>query len=341
MALATAVATVAAQTPMPTGQPSPERFKRWVDLDTFSIATRYRYVKANNDFTVNDHWQWQIAVRGRLKFDKGGRYSINAGAFTGLQFASSWNNLGPGTGEPQTNVYVKQLFFSAKPTDEVEVQVGGITINHGENSEATTYDNDGYITGERVIIRAPKKIFFDEISVTNGYLGDLTRPSIFNRLHRLNESNYRQFLVRKQVTNKVGFSSDYTYAAGTDTLREAVRIRPKNFFFDTLLFDAYQRVSTPKGYGLDVFAEKAVNKNVTVNGGFARIDKNFILNGDKFPPGKRLYTSLLFKFGSDFTLSPIFVRAVGDLPTPVTHRTRFDLILTWNVLGTLRRHRIL
>jgi len=329
-----------------TPSPTPDsviglKFRRWVDVETFNIAGRYRYIKENNGATLNDQVQWQIVIRTKFKFDKAGKYSINAGAFTGSQFTSSWNNLGPGTGKPQSNVYLKQLYFDAKLTKKIEVQIGGLNINSGENSEATTYDSDGYLTGARVVIRSPKSLYFDEISATNAYLGDLTRPSIFGRLHRLNESNYRQILVRKQATKQIAFSADYTFASGTDTFRQAIKIKPKQFFLNTLRFDSYQRISTPKGYGFDIFGEKVINKNVMVNGGFASIDRLFTLNGDKFSPGKRFYTSLVFKLRNDLMLSPAVVHAVGDLPTLHSPRTRFDLILTWNVLETLHRNRIL
>jgi len=340
------VGIVSGQTTVASPSATPETvlgadFKRWVDVSVFSAATRYRYVRANNDIVLANQMQWQFAIKTRFKFDKAGRYSVNAGVQTGTNFTSSWNNLGPGTGELQTNIYVKQLYFAAKPIKELELQVGGINVNNGENSEVTGYDNDNYITGERVTVRAPKKIYFDEVSATNAYLGDLTRPNVFGRLHRLNEANYHQLLLRKQVTRAAGVSADYTFADGTDTIREAVRIRPNDFFLDTILFDAYQRVSTPDGCGFNIFGEKVVNERVTVNGGFARIDDLLRLNGDRFPPGKRLYTSLLVKLRPDLTLSPVLIGGIGDLPTPTSHRMRFEFVLNWNVLETLRRHRVL
>lgn len=341
--ISTAFAAVKAQTPAPSVSPTPlvaAPLKRWVDVETFSISSRYRYVRDNSGATPNDQMQWQIAIRTKFKFDKAGKYSVNAGAFTGSNFTSSWNNLGPGTGKPQSNVYLKQFYFDAKLNKKIEVQIGGLSINSGENSEATTYDNDGYITGERVIIRDPKSIYFDEISATNAYFGDLDRPGIFGRLHRFNESNYRQLLVRKQATKQIGFSADYTFASGTDTFREAIRVKPKQFFLNTILFETYQRVSTPKGYGLGVFGEKVISKHVMVNGGFVRIDRSFTLNGDKFTPGKRVHTSLVFKLRNDVTLSPFIIHAIGDLPSQHSPCTRFDLTITWNVLETLHSNRI-
>jgi hypothetical protein len=340
LAAGNAWAQTASPSPTPDTTFGPE-FKRWVDVDQLNLLTRYRYIRANNGDTLFNHEQWRVELRTRFKFDKAGRYSVNGTVFTGPAFTSGWNHLGPGTGNVQTNLWVKHLFFDAKPTKKIDVQFGGISINEGENSEVTAFDLDNYITGERVIIRAPKKLFFDEISATNAYLGDTSHPDVFHRLHRLNESNYHQFLVRKQVTKAVGFSTDYTFVSGTDTMHEAVRIKPKHFFLNTLLFDTYQRVDPLPDYGFDIFGEKIINKHITVNGGFARIDDHLILNGDKFPPGKRLYTTTIFKLCPDLTLSPVFVHAVGDLPTPTTHRTRFEIILNWNVLETLHRHHVL
>jgi hypothetical protein len=153
--------------------------------------------------------------------------------------------------------------------------------------------------------------------------------------------NYGQFLLRKQATKEVGFSADYTYFAGADIFHEAVRVKPKALFFTTLLFEAYQRIATRDGYGFDLFAERVVNKKFLVNGGFARLDRFLTLNADRFPPGKRVYASFVFKPNKEFTFQPIIINGVGRLPALATPRTRLDLVLTWNVLETLRRHRVL
>ena len=156
--------------PTPPTKIGPE-VKRWLDIDALNLGTRYRYIALANG-TAADQQQWQFVVRGRFKFDRKGRYSVNFGLFTGNAITAGWNNTGLGTGRGQTNLYLKQLYFSAKPIKEFEIQAGGLGLNNGENTEITGYDNDAYVTGERVIVRAPQKLYFDEISLTNGYLGD-------------------------------------------------------------------------------------------------------------------------------------------------------------------------
>jgi hypothetical protein len=338
------------QTPTPVPTQSPQatpsktifgrEFKRWFEIESWTLSTRYRYVRTDAGVVTNDQQQWQIQFRPRLKFDSKGKYSIAAFVATGRAFNSGWDNLGPGTGTLQTNLYVKQLYLNAKPTKKVELQFGGIGINQGEGTEITTFDNDGYITGERLIVRAPEQLWFDEISATNAYLGDTQRPNIFGRLHRLDEANYHQFLLRKQATKEVAFSADYTFWAGSDTFHEALRAKPRNFLFTTLLFEAYERVSAPKGYGFDAFAERVINKKFTAGGGFARIDRRLLLNADRFPPGKRLYASLTFKPNKEFSFQPVIVQGVGHIAPATLPRTRIDIILTWNVLETLHRHHI-
>jgi hypothetical protein len=315
-------------------------FKRWFEIEAWTLSTRYRYIRTNAGVVTNNQQQWQMQFRSRFKFDAKAKYGVVAFVSSGNVFNGGWNNTGIGTGDFQTNLYVKQLYFNARPNKKVEVQFGGIDINRGENTEITTWDNDGYITGERLIVRHPKALWFDEISATNGYLGDTSHPSIFGRLHRLNESNYHQLLVRKQATREIGVSADYTFWGGADFLHEAVRAKPRNFLFTTLLFEVYQRVSEPGGYGFDAFAERVINRKFTVNGGFARVDRFLILNADRFPPGKRVYGSAFFRPSKEFTFQSIIIQGLGELPVPSTHRTRFEIILTWNVVEALHRHHI-
>ena len=332
-----------AATPAPAPTKIGPKFKRWFDLDSAVLQTRYQNIKTNANLAPDSSkLQWQVFLKGHFQFDEEAKYRVNWLVQTGNSFTSGWNNTGLGTGARQTNLYVKQLFFDAKPTKKFEFQVGGIEFNRGEATEAITYDNDAYLTGERVIFRAPKQLYFDEISLTNAYLGDLSHPSVFQRFHHLAKSDYHQFLVRKQATKQVGFSVDYTFESGKDRLHEAVKFKaPKQLFFDTVLFETYQRLDPQRDAGMNLFAEKVANKWLTVNGGFARTDRRITLNGDKFQPGHRLYVGSVIRINHAFSFNPVLVHAVGTLPTASTHRTRLDLILTYNLLEDLRHHHVL
>ncbi|MBV9240995.1 MAG: hypothetical protein JO314_03210 [Acidobacteria bacterium] len=337
-----------ATTAIPTASPTPYptkvslKFKRWFDLDAFNLQTRYRYIATNSGKGNTNQQQWQAYIKGHFQLDDKASYRVNWLVQTGPTFTTGWNNTGMGTGLHQTNFYVKQLYFDAKPSKKFEFQIGGIEFNRGETTEAISYDNDGYLTGERITIRDPKALYFDEISAAVGYVGDVNHPSVFYRFKQhFNNFNYHQLLVRKQVTKQIGWSADYTFQDGRDTLHEGVRIKaPKAVFFDTFLFESYQRLAPQRDAGMNAFAEKVVNKRFTINGGFGRIDRRVTLNGDKFQPGHRLYLGSVIKLNHAFSLNPVLVHAVGALPTASTHRTRFDMILTYNLLEDLHHHHI-
>lgn len=320
----------------PTPAPTP-KIRRWIDLDVGNIATRYRYIDQRNGQVNVNQQQWQLQIKGRFKFDAGGKYSIYFGLETGRNYTGGWNNTGLGTGFMQTQVALKHLYFDAKPVKGLEMSVGSFWVNNGENTEITTYDNDSYITGERVQVRRPRDVWFDEISVTNAFVGDFNTPNFFKRTARFGHPNYRQLLVKKQVNKFVGFSADYTYELHHNTLREAVKFKiPKGNFLDSFLFENYQRVSPDHGYGFNIFGDKVLSKTFTVNGGFAHIDGSLIANADRFPRGNRIYGGFVWKIRPDLTLNPVYIRSVGPLFAPTTHRQRLDLILTYSFLADLK-----
>jgi hypothetical protein len=313
--------------------------KRWFEFDALALSLRYRYSKSAAGRTTATQAQYQVNAKARFKFDKKGKYAVVAGLYSGNSFLGGWNNTGWGTGQSQTNLYLKQLYFDAKPVKGLEIQFGGIGINNGENSEVTGYDNDAYITGERIQIRLPKKVYFDEISLTNAHIGDFNHPSVFRRFDNLAKSNYHQFLVRKQVNKRVGFSADYTFDNGSDTFRQAVRVKtPETHILDFIAFENYQRFDGPGRYGFNLFGEHKFGKKFTVNGGFARIDGR-LLNGDRFPQGNLFHATAAYKLTPEFTVSSVIIQGVGPMIASLP-RTRFELIVTYNVLETLRKHKL-
>jgi hypothetical protein len=330
--------TVIKDPDLPQQRPAPTpQIRRWIELDSGNLATRYRYIdQRNGQINVNQQ-QWQLQLKGRFKLDAKGKYSIYFGLETGRSYTSGWDTTGWGTGLRQTQVAFKHLYFDAKPLKGLEMQVGSLFVNNGENTEITTYDNDGWITGERVQIRRPKEAWFDEISVTNAYFGDVNLVNFFKRTNRFGHPNYRQLLVKKQVNKIVGFSADYTYEVHHHTLREAVRFKiPKDHWLDTVLFENYQRVSPDHGYGFNLFGDKALSKTFTLNGGFAHIDRSLLGNADRFPVGNRAYIGAVWKIRPDLTFNPVYVRSIGPLLAPTTHRQRVDLILTYSFLTDLK-----
>jgi len=315
-----------------------EKLERWFELQTATITLRYRFQENAQGVTTNNHMQDQDIFRGRLKLDAGGRYSLNALVGSGNQFNGSWNNTGVGTGDAVTNFYLKQLFFAAEPLGGVEVQYGGIGILRGEATEITTYDNDGYIVGERLTLRRPRQFFFDEIDVTYAYLGDLNQPNLNKRYHRLKQSNYHQFMVGKKLGKRLAFSADYTFQSGVETLREAIKLSlPHARVVDGIRFENYQRMDVNPAYGFALTGEKKLSKRLTVSGGYAQIDPHYGgLNGDRYNFGKRVYAIGAFTLCPELIISTYATHTVGD-PRVSSHRARFDLLLTYDLLKSLKR----
>jgi len=331
----TAVPAVSA-TPAPAGP-----FSRWLDLQAGSLGARYKRTAAT-DAPWLYQVQYLLLARGRVKFDRKGRFAAGFRLQTGKLFSQSWNSAGPGYGDAATNVYLKELLASASPWKSIEIQFGGIGVNRGESTEITSFSNNGYLTGERVSVRSPGRLFFDEISATGAYLGDQAKPGFFQRTDRLSQMNYHQFLVSKRISEQVSFSADYTSHDGIATLRQAVKFHPnKNNFIDSILFENYQRFEYHPAWGFALTIQKKPTPRLALTGGFVDIDRYFPdWNSDKLGRGKRIYLIAAYNFWQDFTVALFAGKAFsGDFP--VINAARFDCAVTYDVLKALKRSGVL
>jgi hypothetical protein len=220
-------------------------------------------------------------------------------------------------------VYLRQLFLTAEPVRGIEFQFGGFAINHGVNSEATSYDDDGYMTGERVTVERPKQLWLSEVSYTRGFLGDLYTPNFFARGNTLSKSNYWQILGRKNLGKRIAVSADYTFTTpvteqgspySLKTTREAISANVhESKVIDTARFEAYQRINGgfyapgfpfPAGKGYALTVGRSFKKRLSVEAGLANIDLSYIsylgvnvqaiiqglaVNGDQYGVGKRYF----------------------------------------------------
>jgi hypothetical protein len=320
----------------------PTGFGRWVELQATTVGLRFRHVANSAGVTTTRQLQHQEAFKGRFKFDAAGRYSLHAGVFTGDSFTGSWNNTGAGTGEAAGRLRLKQLYFSAQPFRGIEAQYGGLYVARGESSEITTYDNDAYVTGQRLTFKRPRQLFFDEVTVTYAYLGDVNEPSLFRRWRRLGESNYHQFLVSKKVGKRLGLSADYTFLNGAETLRQAVKVNARELrVVDSVRFENYQRVDVRPDYGFALSGEKKLTKRLTLGGGYADVDPNYGgLNADRFNKGRRVFATGSFALTPELTASAFAGRGVAN-DFAVSNRTRVDFILSYDLLNAVRRARLM
>ncbi len=316
------------------------RLSRWFDLQTASISNRYQFIENARGATTASHEQYQVTFKGCFKFDKQGRFSLNAGLFSGCNFFSGWNSSGWGSSRATSNLYLKELYLSARPARGVELQYGSLYLLHGEASEITAYDYDGYVMGQRITLTRPDNLWFDEVSYTAGYLGDFNAPNINKRYHRLRQVNFHHFLVGKKINERVRISADYASEAGPigkeDVFRQAVKIRmPEAKIIDTFLFENYERMGKAAGYGFNVYGEKKLRWRFALGGGYAQIDRSG-LNSDRFLQGKRLHANGLFTLTPEFSLTVGVTQAVGKLPGNLP-RTRLDIGVNYNLLHSLKK----
>ena len=324
-------------------RPAPEpTFKasvqRWFDVQTASLLARYRRIETSGGIATSNHMQDSVALKVRFKFDKKGNYTINGGAATGSSFTGGWNNAGWGTGGDRVMAfYLKQLYLGAVPVKGLDLSFGGVGILRGESTEITSYDNDGYLMGERVSVKRKTQLYFDEIAFTNAYLGDVSAPDVFNRFRRLDEPNYRQFLVSKKVASWLGASGDYTRLSGVGTVRATVTAKtPGAHVIDLVRYEQYKRLGTTAAYGFAAYGEKTLVKRVAIGAGYADIDAKYGgLNADRFNKGRRWFTQDTDKITRDLSASFFMTKAVHNA-FAVTNGTRVDVVVTYNVLTALQ-----
>jgi hypothetical protein len=322
-------------------RPNPEyrKLSRWLNLQNVSLSTRYNFVENSADAITSNQGQYQVAVKGAFQFDRAAKFTVQGGLFSGNRFSGGWNSTGWGHAILRTNAYLKQLYLSAKPIEGLDLQYGGLYFSQGVSTEITGYDYDGYLVGERVRLTRPEHLFFDEISITYGYVGDFDRPSISKRFPRLEQSNYHQFLIARKIGERVLFSADYTDESGVHTLRQAVRVQVHELrVVDVFHFENYQVARPDAGYGFAAYSEKKLLSKLSLGGGYAQHDRA-ALYSDRFAAGKRVFANFQMELTPEFSISTAWTQAIHN-DRASSPRTRFDLVVNCDLLHTLRRGRL-
>ena len=222
--------------------------------------------------------------------------------------------------------YVRELYASATPVKPITFEFGSFGIEKGYSTEITTFDDDGYIAGERLRIDDAKHFFFDQISVTSAYFGFFDQPNLFERGSSFGKSNYRQAAAKKQLTDRISVSGEYNWIsniARTSTTREAIVVNiPESKLLDKFRLEGYEMLShvylqgdeeRPR-QGFALVGEKKIGK-LSGDFGFASIDRDyglyggssfaqevgFSLNGDNYNTGIRIFSHANYKVNSVVT----------------------------------------
>ncbi len=309
----------------------------FLEVQSAKISTRYNYIETDRGVTTRNAQQHKEAFGFRFRFDRDGKYSLNMVAGSGGGFTSSWDSLGIGS-DWNSNLNLRELFLSLKPWKALNLQCGGISIIRGAATEITTYDNDAFIAGARVSIKSPKYLFFDDISGTLAYLGDVNEPDVFRRFERLDEPNYHQILATKKIGKRAVVSGEFASLSGIATLRQAIQVKvPELRMIDSVRFENYQRVEGRKDYGYAVHGDKRVLKKLVLGGGFAAIDRHYGgLNGDRFNKGKRIFAQARIDILESLDAEVFIQKAVAN-GYSISNDIRLDLVLTYDLLPGIRK----
>ena len=310
---------------------------RWLDAQAVTLAGRFNFIEDARDRTLQKRMQTQVQIRGRVKIDRAGRYSVHAGLFTGGAFNSGWNPTGIGTGEGTAKIYLKQLFVAAEPWSGIELRYGSMDAARGQSTEITTYDNDAYLTAGRVSVRRPNQLFFDDLIVSVGYVGYLDRPFVFDRTGAFSRQNYWQVLASKQIRRGLTLSTDYSVIDDDGIVRQGATWRVDYPAIDTLAAEYAVRLRGGSHQTAFAFSGEKRVAAVTVQAGYANVDPVFgVLNGDPYDRGNRVFTTGSFPLPLDLSGSWFLQKEISP-PVASDNDVRVDLVVTWNVLKTLKR----
>ena len=393
----------------PTAGPKPLT-SRWLDLTTLSHTERYRAgfaVGGTQDF---QNAQQRSLIQGKIKLDEEGRYDIGFRASSGRYFNWAFGNytgedfvdrikpsptfLTPAESLERTRAiftdptgvallrdgiksngwqfYMRELYVSATPVKPVGVEYGSFGIERGYGSEITTFDEDGYLSGERVRFN-DRHLFFDEVSFTNAYFGDLATPNLFERGGSLTKANYRQVAVKRRLNPEFALSGEYTRLSGTNTLREAVVMSPRqNKGFDSVRLEVYERVNrvtfaglaeSPIGpiapisvAGASGFAVTVAKKLAGVNGdcGFATVDNDysvyansrfihatgFSLNGDTYGIGNRPFVHASYQIAPGVSTLGFYTHEVGSTRVQTLNQQGWNAGVTFDFKAMVNKEKL-
>jgi len=314
-------------------QQKPAQTTPWFDVQEGTVSARYRYVLDSAGKKTNQV-QDRVAFRGRLTPPSAKWFALNIGAFSGTSFTGGWNNTGIGTGDYVKTFSVKQLYAEFLPVKGVDAQVGSLYAARGQSTEITTYDNDAYLTGERVTIRPTSDFFIDSLTFTNAYVGDLSTPNVFERLDRLADSNYLQVLAEKTLPHQVAVSAEWSRPPEGQMLRGAGRF-PLSGELSAIKIrvEGYWRLHDDAG-GFAISADHSFGR-LQLNGGFADVDEHYPAeNGDRYGNGRRFFALGTVGVTKNLSMSSFFTQAV-DTPFSIPVERRFEVLATYNVAGAV------
>ena len=309
---------------------APAKHEGRIAISTAAAGIRSRGMRSTSSGAVANQVQITGALRGRIAIDRGGFVAMHGGIASGRGFSSGWNATGIGSGGAAHDLAVRQLFVAIRPSPLVEVEAGGLYFARGQSTEATSYDNDGYLVGERAGIAMRGSRVVNTLSLTRGYVGDVTRSNVFDRVRRLDRANYYQALAEKRFAD-ASFSVDYTLNDSSHVIRGAAAVDlDRSLLVERIRVEAYGRATNAAAYGYAISVQRQAPLALMSALGMSSIDVEYgPFNGDLYGRGRRLFGSVSRRFGRALLASAQVATALGRDTSPP--RTRFDLAVAYDV----------
>jgi hypothetical protein len=291
------------------------KLSRWLSFDQLSLNSTYRRSFNTYGRSVFDDAQQQIAIKGKVKLDKNGKYFIGFRTSAGTGFNWSYSKfaadetqsalssgdsefpgekilqlkqilqadpmartLFSGSSGAAWSTTVRDLYLSASPGDFLTFQFGAMPILQGDGSSITGFDDQQNVLGGRISLNAKPRLWLDSLSATVGYLGDPLTPNLFDRGERFTQTNYWQVAAEKHLGKFTQMSLDYTNLQHTHTWREALSLNVhKTKLLDSVRGEMYERTN-------DVLmaAYTANAANGWAISGFKSVDRNRLTVGGGF-----------------------------------------------------------
>jgi hypothetical protein len=269
-------------------------------------SIRFRYVDTARGQVTDRDYQFNQLLRLKLNLAADGRTYIQGRAETGDNFQSDHDPIGTGRFRTYIGFNLKTLFLGQRIGSKAEAAVGSMDFDMGAGSQATYADNDGWISGYRLRFSGLRTPWLpDGFSLTAGHVGDFKKPNVFSRLHRLNQFNYVQALVRKQLTENTASSFEFDHLEDIPYFRGAVShqgvplpvIRDVSAEFIT-------RAAKGSAFGWSATAGRSLDQGgrwrlITSYSDMPRVmfddaGRQILLTGDPFMLGRRLGMTLRF-----------------------------------------------
>jgi hypothetical protein len=181
-------------------------------------------------------------------------------------------------------------------------------------------------------------LYLDELTVTRGGIGPLGTPNLTSRWDGLTRPNYTQVLGVKQFTPVLSGSLEYDRQIGADILRAAVTVRlGAKAPVSTIRYEQYRRLTPNPAAGFAVWVERPIRKYARLQGGYVTVDQFYGgWNADRMQQGRRFFANATIPIYGPVSGS-LYVTQALDAPYAVSIHRRFDAVISYDVLNTLRR----